>query len=102
MVRQWQELFHDERYSQTHLFAEIPDYVKLAEAFGCAGFRAENEAEVDAAIRGALECGLPAVIDFRVDHEEKVYPMVPSGGGTPDMIDRVWEEDDNAWTPEGV
>jgi acetolactate synthase-1/2/3 large subunit len=102
MVRQWQELFHDERYSQTHLFAEIPDYVKLAEAFGCAGFRAESESEVDVAIRGALECGLPAVIDFRVDHEEKVYPMVPAGGGTPDMIDRTWEEDDNAWTPEGV
>ena len=79
MVRQWQELFHDERFSQTHLNAEIPDYVKLAEAFGAVGFRAENEAEVDVAILAALESGRPAVIDFRVDHEEKVYPMVPAG-----------------------
>ena len=52
MVRQWQELFHDERFSQTHLNAEIPDYVKLAEAFGAVGFRAETEAEVDVAIHG--------------------------------------------------
>jgi acetolactate synthase-1/2/3 large subunit len=102
MVRQWQELFHDERYSQTHLFAEVPDYVKLAEAYGCAGFRASTEEEVDQAIEAALACGRTAVIDFRVDHQEKVYPMVPAGAGSADMIDQEWEEEDNAWVPEGV
>ena len=102
MVRQWQELFHDERFSQTHLNATIPDYVKLAEAFGAVGFRAENEAEVDVAILAALESGRPAVIDFRVDHEEKVYPMVPAGAASADMIDAGWIEDDNSWVEEGV
>jgi acetolactate synthase I/II/III large subunit len=102
MVRQWQELFHDERFSQTHLNAEIPDYVKLAEAFGAVGFRAENEGEVDVAILAALESGRPAVIDFRVDHEEKVYPMVPAGAASADMMDAAWIEDDNSWVEEGV
>jgi acetolactate synthase-1/2/3 large subunit len=102
MVRQWQELFHDERFSQTHLNAMIPDYVKLAEAFGAVGFRAENEAEVDVAILAALASGKPAVIDFRIDHEEKVYPMVPAGAASADMIDAAWIEDDNAWVEEGV
>ena len=102
MVRQWQELFHDERYSETHLFAEIPDYVKLAEAYGCGAFRARTEEEVDVAILGALACGKPAVIDFRVDHEEKVYPMVPSGASSSDMIDAAWIDDDNSWVEEGV
>jgi acetolactate synthase-1/2/3 large subunit len=102
MVRQWQELFHDERFSQTHLNAEIPDYVKLAEAFGAVGFRAESEAEVDVAILAALESGRPAVIDFRVDHEEKVYPMVPAGAASADMMDAAWIEDDNSWVEEGV
>jgi acetolactate synthase I/II/III large subunit len=101
-VRQWQELFHDERYSQTQLLAEVPDYVKLAEAYGCAGFRASTEKEVDQVIEAALACGRTAVIDFRTDHEEKVYPMVPAGKGSADMIDQVWEEEDNAWVPEGV
>ena len=62
--------------------------MKLAEAFGAVGFRAEHEQEVDVAIRAALDCGRPAVIDFRVDHEEKVYPMVPAGAASADMIDR--------------
>ena len=58
--------------------------------------------EVDAAITAALECGGPCVIDFRVDHEEKVYPMVPAGAASADMIDVEWAEDDNAWVEEGV
>jgi acetolactate synthase-1/2/3 large subunit len=99
MVRQWQTLFHSERYSETNLVAEMPDYVKLAEAFGCAGFRVTEESEVDDAIRAAVDCGRSAVIDFRVDHDEKVYPMVPAGSGSADMLDEVW---DNEWTEEGV
>ncbi len=102
MVRQWQELFHDERFSQTHLNVEIPDYVKLAEAFGAVGFRCETVDEVDAAITAALECGSACVIDARVDHEEKVYPMVPAGAASADMMDAAWIEDDNSWVEEGV
>jgi acetolactate synthase-1/2/3 large subunit len=99
MVRQWQELFHGERYSETLLRAEIPDYVKLAEAFGALGLRAETEEEVDKAILTAVEQRRPTVIDFRVDHEEKVYPMVPAGAASSDMIDEPW---DNDWVEEGV
>jgi acetolactate synthase I/II/III large subunit len=102
MVRQWQELFHGERFSETLLEVDLPDYVKLAESFGLPGFRCETVEEVDDAIRGALECGAPCVIDARVDHEEKVYPMVPAGAASADMIDVEWAEDDNAWVEEGV
>jgi acetolactate synthase I/II/III large subunit len=102
MVRQWQELFHGERYSETLLEVDLPDYVKLAESFGLPGFRCETVDEVDDAIRAALECGTACVIDARVDHEEKVYPMVPAGAASADMIDVEWAEDDNAWVEEGV
>jgi acetolactate synthase-1/2/3 large subunit len=102
MVRQWQELFHNERFSETNLNAELPDYVKLAESFGIAAFRCQTEAEVDAAILGALAAGGPAVIDARVDHQEKVYPMVPAGASSADMLDLEWAEEDNAWVEEGV
>jgi acetolactate synthase I/II/III large subunit len=102
MVRQWQELFHGERFSETLLHADLPDYVRLAESFGIAAFRCESPDEVDAAITAALECGGPAVIDARVDHEEKVYPMVPAGAASSDMIDVEWAEEDNAWVEEGV
>ncbi|HET6849241.1 MAG TPA: biosynthetic-type acetolactate synthase large subunit [Gaiellales bacterium] len=102
MVRQWQELFHGERYSETLLESSSPDYVKLAESFGLPGFRCETVDEVDAAITAALECGGPCVIDARVDHEEKVYPMVPAGAPAAEMIDVEWAEDDNAWVEEGV
>jgi acetolactate synthase I/II/III large subunit len=102
MVRQWQELFHGERYSETLLEVDMPDYVKLAESFGLPGFRCETVDEVDEAIRAALACGTACVIDARVDHEEKVYPMVPAGAASADMIDVEWAEDDNAWVEEGV
>ena len=74
MVRQWQELFHNERFSQTHLLSTVPDYKALAEAYGALGFRVDREEDVDAAIMAAVDSGRPRVIDFRVDHEEKVYP----------------------------
>ncbi len=99
MVRQWQQLFHDERYSETLLNANLPDYVKLAEAFGALGLRAETEEEVDAVIMQAVESRRPCVIDFRVDHDEKVYPMVPAGGSSAEMIDEPW---DNEWVEDGV
>jgi acetolactate synthase-1/2/3 large subunit len=99
MVRQWQELFHGERYSETNLFGTIPDFVLLAEAYGCLALRAETEAEVDAVIAEAIAARRPTVIDFRIDHEEKVYPMVPAGAASHEMIDEVW---DNEWVEEGV
>jgi acetolactate synthase-1/2/3 large subunit len=102
MVRQWQELFHAERYSETNLAVDNPDYVRLAEAFGLPGFRCETPEELDEALLAALDCGLPCVVDARVDHEEKVYPMVPAGAASADMIDAAWVEDDNEWVEEGV
>jgi acetolactate synthase I/II/III large subunit len=102
MVRQWQELFHGERYSETNLTVDTPDYVALAESFGCAAFRCERADEVDEAIEAALASGVPAVIDARVDHEEKVYPMVPAGAASADMLDAEWVEEDNEWVEEGV
>jgi acetolactate synthase-1/2/3 large subunit len=99
MVRQWQELFHGERYSETNLFGTIPDFVLLAEAYGCLALRAETEDEVDAVIAEAIAARCPTVIDFRVDEEEKVYPMVPAGAASHEMIDEVWE---NEWVEEGV
>jgi acetolactate synthase-1/2/3 large subunit len=102
MVRQWQELFHSERFSETNLTVDLPDYVRLAESFGVSAFRCESEEEVDDAIRAALACGGPAVIDARVDREEKVYPMVPAGGSATDIIDVEWAEEDNQWVEEGV
>jgi acetolactate synthase-1/2/3 large subunit len=102
MVRQWQELFHNERFSQTHLLSTVPDYKALAEAYGALGFRVDREEDVDAAIMAAADSGRPCVIDFRVDHEEKVYPMVPAGGGSDDIIDQTWVDDDNLWVEDGV
>ncbi|MFT4221141.1 MAG: acetolactate synthase large subunit [Microbacterium sp.] len=85
MVRQWQTLFYDGRYSNTdletgHGTARIPDFVKLADAYGCLAIRVEKEEDVDAAIRTALETNdRPVVIDFVVSADAMVWPMVPQG-----------------------
>jgi acetolactate synthase-1/2/3 large subunit len=85
MVRQWQTLFYDGRYSNTHLntghgSARIPDFVKLADAYGALGIRVEKKEDVDAAIRLALETNdRPVVIDFVVSADAMVWPMVPQG-----------------------
>jgi acetolactate synthase-1/2/3 large subunit len=85
MVRQWQTLFYDGRYSHTNLntghgTVRIPDFVKLAEAYGCLALRVEREEDVDAAIRLALETNdRPVVIDFVVSADAMVWPMVPQG-----------------------
>jgi acetolactate synthase-1/2/3 large subunit len=87
MVRQWQELFYDERYSQVHLTYDTPDYVKLAEAYGCVGLRAEHPDEVDAVIEKALSItDRSVVIDFRVDSREMCFPMVPAGASNDEII----------------
>ncbi len=85
MVRQWQELFFDRRYSQTKL-TEI-DFVKLADAFGAHGIRVDRASEVTPAIKEALATPKPVIIDFRIEPEECVFPMVPAGGALNEIID---------------
>jgi acetolactate synthase I/II/III large subunit len=87
MVRQWQELFYKERYSQVYLSYDTPDYVKLAEAYGAVGLRAEHPDEVDLVIEKALSIeDRSVVIDFRVDAGEMCFPMVPAGASNDDII----------------
>ena len=87
MVRQWQELFYEERYSEVYLSPDLPDYVKWAEAMGCVGFRVDTPEEVEPTIEKANEIDdRPVVIDFRTDYREKVYPMVPAGASNDDII----------------
>jgi acetolactate synthase-1/2/3 large subunit len=87
MVRQWQELFYEERYSEVYLSPDLPDYVKWAEAMGCVGMRVDHPADVVTTIEKANAIDdRPVVIDFRVDYREKVYPMVPAGASNDDII----------------
>jgi acetolactate synthase-1/2/3 large subunit len=87
MVRQWQELFYEERYSEVYLSPDLPDYVKWAEAMGCVGMRVDNADDVVTTIEKANEIDdRPVVIDFRTDWREKVYPMVPAGASNDDII----------------
>ena len=87
MVRQWQELFHQEKYSFTDLAESNPDFVKVAEAFGCRAMRAENPEEAKLAITEALAYNEgPVLVDFRVIKKDMVFPMVPAGGSISDML----------------
>ncbi len=87
MVRQWQEMFYEERYSEVYLSPDLPDYVKWAEAMGCVGLRVESPEEVQPAIDKANTVDdRPVVIDFRTDANEKVFPMVPSGASNSDVV----------------
>ena len=87
MVRQWQELFYSERFAETPL-ADLPDLVKLADAYGCLGLRARTVAELDRVIDQALSNDKgPTIVDVRIRPETKVYPMVPAGAPLNDMID---------------
>jgi acetolactate synthase-1/2/3 large subunit len=87
MVRQWQELFYGERYSEVYLSPDLPDYVKWAEAMGCVGLRAETPEDVVPTIEKANEVDdRPVVIDFRTDYREKVYPMVAAGTSNDEII----------------
>ncbi|MBP2031245.1 acetolactate synthase-1/2/3 large subunit [Methanohalophilus levihalophilus] len=86
MVRQWQELFFDKRYSFTCIQDSV-DFVKLAEAFGALGIRVTKEEEVKPAIEKAIEANKPTVIDFIVECEENVSPMVPAGAAINEILD---------------
>ena len=85
MVRQWQELFYDKRYAISKLEC-MPNFVKLAEAYGAVGFEVEHESEVDRVLKKAFTNGRPTLIDVHVNPEEMVYPMVPAGASLRDMM----------------
>jgi acetolactate synthase-1/2/3 large subunit len=86
MVRQWQEFFYGGRYAATPM--KSPDFVKLAEAHGLAGLRVTHREEVKAAVEAARAAPGSVLIDFRVEQEDSVYPMVPAGADLHDMIRR--------------
>jgi acetolactate synthase-1/2/3 large subunit len=85
MVRQWQQLFYDKRYAATCMDC-APDFVKLAEAFGAVGLRAEKPKDVEAVLAKGLELPEPVIMDFVVEKEECVYPMVPAGAPITEML----------------
>jgi acetolactate synthase-1/2/3 large subunit len=93
MVRQWQEMFYDERYSEVYLSPEVPNFVQWAEAMGCVGIRVDSPEEVQPAIDKANSIDdRPVVIDFRVDAREKVFPMVAAGASNDDLMLPEWQE----------
>ena len=85
MVRQWQELFYNKKYSATTLDV-APDFVKLAEAYGAVGLRATKPSEVEGVIKEALATKNTVIMDFVLSREEGVYPMVPAGKATTEML----------------
>jgi acetolactate synthase-1/2/3 large subunit len=105
MVRQWQTLFYNERYSNTDLHTgagtrRVPDFVKLADAYGCVGIRVEKLSEVDEAIKRAEEINdVPVLIDFNVSRNSMVWPMVAAGVSNDDIqyargISPAWDRED--------
>ena len=99
MVRQWQELFHAQRYSEIYLAESNPDFAKLAEAYGIEGHNVFDRETARALVPEVLERGGPALINFVVYESEKVYPMVPSGAGVDEMMIGDQEPDEDV---EGV
>jgi len=97
MVRQWQELFFEKRYSATILGRTSPDFVKLAEAYGALGLRATKPSEVEPVIRAALASDRPTIMDFIVNPAEKVSPMVPAGATLSEIMELEFcEESDSS------
>jgi acetolactate synthase-1/2/3 large subunit len=87
MVTQWQDMFFDGRRSHVHLTSQVPDYARLAEAYGGVGMVVTDEAELDAALGEALELDRTVVVDCRVDPAEQVFPMIPAGAAALDMLE---------------
>jgi acetolactate synthase-1/2/3 large subunit len=85
MVRQWQQFFHGRRYSATPIWS--PDYVKLAEAYGIAGYRVEHARQVEEAVARATSEPGPALVEFLIEQEANVFPMVPPGGSLSEAIE---------------
>jgi len=93
MVRQWQELLHEKNYSESYT-AALPDFVKLAEAYGCVGIRANKPDELDEKITQMLSVNRPVIFDCVVDKEENCYPMIPSGKPHNQMLLGKQDEED--------
>ncbi len=98
MVRQWQELLHDKNYSESYT-AALPDFVKLAEAYGCVGIRATKPSELDEKIKEMIEVDRPVIFDCLVDKMENCFPMIPSGKAHNQMI--LGPEEDKKISDEG-
>ncbi|WP_114312589.1 biosynthetic-type acetolactate synthase large subunit [Thermus caldifontis] len=86
MVRQWQDLFHAKRYSEVYLADSNPDFARLAEAYGIKGVRVERKEDLMKGVEAVLSTDGPVVAEFKVYHEEGVFPMIPAGGAAEDMI----------------
>jgi len=91
MVRQWQDFFYNKVYTATG-YTHNPDFVKLAEAYGIPGLRVTDKVQVEAAIQWAMQEPGPVIIDFKVEPEENVYPMIPAGESLGDMIEEPYHE----------
>jgi acetolactate synthase-1/2/3 large subunit len=92
MVRQWQDMFFEERFSQIHLTQNVPDYAMLARAYGALGFTAETEDELEEALTSALASGHTCVVDARVDPREHCFPMIPAGAAALDVLEYPAED----------
>ena len=100
MVRQWQELLHDKNYSESYT-AALPDFVKLAEAYGCVGIRATSPDELDDKIIEMINTDRPVIFDCRVDKEENCFPMIPSGKPHNQMLLGPKDQKENKITKKG-
>ena len=100
MVRQWQEILHEKNYSESYT-AALPDFVKLAEAYGCVGIRAKKPDELDGKIAEMLSVNKPVIFDCVVDKEENCYPMIPSGKPHNQMLLGSQDEEEEEISEEG-
>ena len=100
MVRQWQELLHEKNYSESYT-AALPDFVKLAEAYGCVGIRANKPEELDEKIAEMLAVNEPVIFDCVVDKTENCYPMIPSGKPHNQMLLGKQDEEKDEISEEG-
>ena len=100
MVRQWQELLHDKNYSESYT-AALPDFVKLAEAYGCIGIRAERPNQLDEKIQEMLDIKKPVIFDCQVDPNENCFPMIPSGKPHNQMLLGPSDQKDKKITGKG-
>ena len=100
MVRQWQELLHEKNYSESYSEA-LPDFVKLAEAYGCTGIRAKNPDELDEKIHEMINIDKPVIFDCHVDQDENCFPMIPSGKPHNQMLLGPKDQEENKITGKG-
>ena len=101
MVRQWQELIHGGRYSESYT-ESLPDFVKLAESFGIEGLKAEKSSEVDKVIKEMIKIKKPVLVDMVVDQKENCFPMIPSGAAHNEILLGPEDQTDETINEEGM